>query len=57
MIRQLQQLRLGELFLCLPMNDFKRRISFAEEEQAFESRRELVGDRVGHGCGGSSALL
>jgi hypothetical protein len=39
------------------VNDFKGSVGLAEEEQAFGSLFELGGDRVGHGCGGSSALL
>ncbi len=57
MIRQLQQLRRSEFSLCRPVNDFKGSVGLAEEEQAFGSLFELGGDRVGHGCGGSSALL
>ena len=57
MVRQLQQQRLGEFSLCRPMNDFKRSVGFAEEEQTLGSLFELGGDRVGHGSGGSSALL
>ena len=57
MIRQLQQLRLGELFLCLPANDLKGSVGFAQEEQTLGSLFELGGDQVGHSGGGSSALL
>lgn len=57
MICQLQQLYRSEFSLCLPVNDFKGGIRFAEEEQAFGSLLELGGDRVGHDCGGFSALL
>jgi hypothetical protein len=39
------------------MNDLERSVGFAEKEQAFGSLLELGGDRFGHGCGGSSALL
>ena len=56
-VRQLQQLRRSELFLCLPANDLKGSVGFASEEQALGSLFELGGDRVGHGWGGSSALL
>jgi len=57
MFGELQEYRRGEFSLCLPVNDFKGRVGFAEEEQTLGGFLELGGDRVSHGVGVKSWFL